>query len=130
MSNHIFAALLEALEEEYGAVTQAQIAAALGVTQATISNWKNGGEPSKKNLKKLLEFFRGHHATTLVRPILEFHSILPVKSGKEWRFSDDEEIVRDLRTKLENRPGIYVFYDSSAAAIYLGKTESSLYGEA
>jgi transcriptional regulator with XRE-family HTH domain len=130
MSNHIFAALLEALEEEYGPVTQAQIAAALGVTQATISNWKNGGEPSKRNLKKLIEFFRGHHAATLVRPILEFQVIHPVKSGNEWRFTSDEEVVSSLKEKLDSRPGIYVFYDSSAAAIYLGKTESSLYGEA
>jgi transcriptional regulator with XRE-family HTH domain len=53
MPNQIFTSLLEALEEEYGSVTQAEIAKALRVTQPTISNWKNGGEPSKSNLKKL-----------------------------------------------------------------------------
>lgn len=130
MPNHIFIALLEALEEEYGAVTQAQIAKALGVTQGTISNWKGGSEPSKKNLRKLIEFFRGHHATTLVKPIVEFTAIQPTKSGNEWRFSSEPKVVAGLKTKLDGRAGLYVFYDSSGAAIYLGKTEASLYTEA
>jgi transcriptional regulator with XRE-family HTH domain len=80
MPNHIFTSLLEALEEEYGSVTQAELAKALKVTQPTISNWKNGGEPSKNNLKKLIEFFRAHHATTLIRPNGTYFSRMTMKS--------------------------------------------------
>lgn len=129
MSNHIFASLLEALQEEYGSVTQQQLAKALAVTQPTISNWKNGAEPSKKNLTKLIEFFRAHHAATLVRPLLEFRAIEPVKSGNEWRFSTDQISIDEIKTALEGRHGLYLFYDSSGHAIYLGKTEASLYVE-
>ena len=130
MSNHIFSSLLEALEEEYGQVTQAELAKALTVTQPTISSWKNGSEPSKKNLRKLIEFFRAHHAATLIKPLLEFQSIQPIKSGSEWRFSDDSNTIEHIKVETERRCGIYLFYDSSGHAIYLGKTEKSLYGEA
>lgn len=130
MTNHIFNALLDALQEEYGNVTQQQIAKALRVTQATISNWYNGGEPSKANLKKLIEFFRRHHAVTLVKPIFEFHPIDPVPSGGSWKFSTDPKVVGALKKRLEKIPGIYLYYDSAGHAIYLGKTEASLYDEA
>lgn len=130
MSNHIFLWLLQALEEEYGAVSQERVARAIGVTQPTISNWKNGGEPNKTNLKRLLEFFRAHDAATLVRPLLEFQPIEPIRSKNEWRFSSDPNTVRQLKERLDHRRGIYVLYDSSGHAVYLGKTESSLYAEA
>lgn len=130
MANHIFSALLEALREEYGTITQAQIANAMGVNQTTISLWSKGGEPSKANLKKLIELFRKHHATTLVRPVLEFYAIHPAQNGKSWDFSPEQEVINSLKSKLELRAGIYVFYDSSGKAIYLGKTETSLYNEA
>lgn len=130
MTNHIFNSLLEALEEEYGTVTQEKLAKALKVTQPTISNWKNGAEPGKTNLKKLIEFFRAHHATTLIKPLLEFQPIQPMKSGNEWRFSADEGVIESIKNETEKRHGLYLFYDSSGHAIYLGKTEASLYGEA
>ena len=130
MANHFFTSLLDALEEEYGAVTQHQLASAIGVTQPTISNWKNGGEPSKKNLKALIEFFRAHHAASLVKPLLEFQAIQPIRSGKEWRFSDDQDTIDRIKKVTDRKHGLYLFYDSSGHAIYLGKTESSLYGEA
>ena len=130
MPNHIFATLLEALEDEYGRVTQGELAKALGVTQSTISNWKNGAEPSKRNLKKLIEHFRDHHARTLIKPLVEFLPIEPVQDTNEWKFSSDASVVKKLRESLDGRMGIYVFYDSSGTALYLGKTESSLYAEA
>lgn len=130
MANHIFSALLEALKEEYGTLTQQQIAKALGVTQATISNWATGGQPSKTNLKKLIELFRQHHAATLVKPIIEYQAIDPVPSGDSWKFSNDAKIIAELKENLTNVPGLYVFYDSSGHAIYLGKTEASIYAEA
>lgn len=130
MANHIFNALLDALQEEYGTVTQQQIAKALGVTQATISNWATGGQPSKTNLKKLIELFRQHHATTLVKPIFEFQPIDPKPSGDSWKFSDDAKVVAKLKKSLENVSGLYLYYDSAGHSIYLGKTEASLYTEA
>ncbi|MBK9441385.1 MAG: helix-turn-helix domain-containing protein [Comamonadaceae bacterium] len=130
MANHIFNALLDALQEEYGAVTQQQIAKALEVTQGTISNWATGGQPSKANLKKLIDFFRQHHAATLVKPIFEFQAIDPVPSGDSWKFSSDTNVVTALKASLENVPGLYLYYDSAGHAIYLGKTEASLYAEA
>jgi transcriptional regulator with XRE-family HTH domain len=130
MANHLFSTLLDALQEEYGAVTQAALAKALGVTQPTISNWVNGGEPSKTNLKLLVEYFRDHHARTLIKPILEFQPITPVQLSNEWRFSAEKLIVEELKDKLSGKKGIYLFYGSTGEVLYLGKTENSLYNEA
>ena len=130
MPNHIFSALLDALREEYGTLTQAEIAEELEVSIGTIQNWLKGAEPNKTNLKKLIDLFKNHQASTLIKPILEFHPIKPEASGKSWCFSSDPTVVTFLKAKLEKRKGIYVFYDTSGKAIYLGKTEASIYGEA
>ncbi len=130
MPNHIFTALLEALEEEYGEVTQKRLARAIGVTQGTISNWKNDGVPSKANLKKLLDFFRQHHATTLVCPIYEFLKVQPERSGNSWRFTPEKTISDEIKERLHKVPGIYLFYDSAGSVIYLGKSETCLHTEA
>ena len=130
MANHIFETLLEALQEEYGSVTQKQIAKALGVTQGTISNWSSGAQPSKNNLIKLIDFFRQHHAATLVKPIFEFQAINPVPTGDSWKFSSDATVTKALKASLDGRAGLYIYYDSAGRAIYLGKTESSLFAEA
>ena len=130
MPNHIFSALLEALREEYGALTRAEIATELGVSIGTVHNWSKGAEPNKTNLKKLIDLFKNHQASTLIKPILEFHPVKPEVSGKSWCFSSDAKVVAFLKAKLEGKKGVYVFYDTSGKAIYLGKTEASLYGEA
>ena len=130
MPNHIFSALLDALQEEYGALTQAQIAKALRVSVGTVHNWTNGGEPNKTNLKKLLDLFKNHQASTLIRPLLEFQEIEPYTSGGSWSFSRNATTITALKTKLDGKKGVYVFYDSSGKAIYLGKTEASLFIEA
>lgn len=130
MNNHIFTNLLEALEDEYGEVTQVALATALGVTQATISNWTKGKNPSKSSLKKIIELYRNHHAKTLIKPLLEFFPIDPVRRNSTWDFSTKESVVSELKDSLDKRVGIYIFYDTSGTALYLGKTERSLYSEA
>ena len=131
MSIVFFSALLEALEEEYGFITQEKIARKLGVNQTTISNWKNGkNTPSKKNLEMLINAFREHHAQTLIRPIFEFKEILPFCKGSSWGFSSDTEALNEIRGKLSKKIGIYLFYDSAGKAIYLGKSDACLYNEA
>lgn len=129
MKNQIFSALIDALQEEYGEVSQAQIAKALQVTRATITNWAAGGQPSKTNLKKLIDLYRQHHAATLVKPIFEFQPISPVPSGNSWRLVNDKKLDGALQSSLKGVPGIYLYYDSAGHAIYLGKTEKCLYGE-
>ena len=130
MPHHIFSALLDALEEEYGKVNQSQLAKSLGVSQGTISNWKNDASPSKTNLKKLLDFYRNHHATTLIRPILEFQEIQPERSGKSWNFTCNKELSDQLRQSLHKKAGLYLLYDSAGNGIDLGKSETNLFIEA
>ena len=131
MSIVIFAAFLQALEEEYGYITQEKLARKLEVNQATISNWKNGkNTPSKKNLEMLINAFKEHHAQTLIRPIFEFKEILPYRNGSSWVFSHETEALNIIKSELTKKIGIYLFYDSAGKAIYLGKSDVCLFNEA
>jgi transcriptional regulator with XRE-family HTH domain len=129
-TNTIFKALVESLEREHGKLTQKQIANALNVTQATVGGWMNGGTPSARNFVKLIDAFRDHHAISLIRPLLEFKEIAPIKKGKTWAFSADAPEIAAIQDAMEKKAGLYFFYDSSGQAIYAGKSDFNLYGEA
>ena len=129
MPSRLFENMVQALEQTYGKVSQKTIAAKLGVSQAAVSNWITGrSEPNKTSIGKLLGLFAEHQASSLISPIVEFEPIIPVRSGASWRLApENEERVKPL---LQRKKGIYVFYDSSGRATYLGKSEKDLWGEA
>lgn len=130
MTDPVFKALFDALKDEYGSVSQSEMAEALGVSTMTINNWVNGKTtPNKTNLSKIIVFFREHAASSLIRPILEFTPIAPVRAGKQWNFSASTAQIARIKKVTKKIHGIYVFYDSSGKAVYLGKTENCLYTE-
>ncbi|WP_281648581.1 helix-turn-helix transcriptional regulator [Parendozoicomonas sp. Alg238-R29] len=129
MSRDILEVLLEVLEDQFGKVTQAELAEAIGVTQGTISNWMSSGPPKNK-LHEIVNFFQGFHASNMVKPVIEFEAISPVKRGESYTFFPDKKNVKNLSGKIKGIKGIYIFYNSSGHAIYLGKSEVCVFGEA
>ncbi len=130
MAKEMMCVLFESLELTYGKVTQARVADAIGVTQPTIYNWKKGNAtPTRKNLRALLSFWLKHQAMHLVTPIVEFEEISPRRSGQGWQLCDSEEVLKSFRDALDKKKGLYIFYDSSRKATYLGKSETNLWLE-
>lgn len=113
----------------------------LGVTQASLSQWKskntgitkaqiaNAISASRKQAKK------DAHKTTM-RPIIEFFPLDAVESRGGAKYElfptgrDENPQHAAIRKCLENAKGIYVFYDTRGRAIYAGKAKSqSLWSE-
>jgi len=130
MSNSVFSELLGALVEEYGEVSQLLLAKTLKVSQSTVTGWLSGATPSRANIRKIVNYFRDYNAATLISAVLEFQAIDPVKSGRSWRLTtavDDKDLLQEC---MLHRIGLFIFYDSSGSAIYLGKSDSCVYTEA
>lgn len=53
---------IKSIREKLGGITQARLAAALGVDQSTVSNWENGQKPRGPALRLLLALKPEHFA--------------------------------------------------------------------
>lgn len=130
--------------------TDTALADCLGATSqkrkswgAKISSWKNKPDAlsdteilnlirdireadAKKHQEKNKEEQERIHKE-FIKTIVEYFPIEKVGSkggGKHEIFSSDN-IKQDIRKKLEDtKAGIYIFYDSSGRAIYVGKTSA------
>jgi len=68
-----------------------------------------------------------------ILPIVEFFRLNPVEtiSGKSWQIFSEQDAdggaphlyPKELRARLDNAHGIYVFHDSRGRAIYVGKAQ-------
>ncbi|MCY3751102.1 MAG: hypothetical protein OXG54_06840 [Gammaproteobacteria bacterium] len=107
-----------------------------------IANWKrNSGPLSDTEILNLIRDITEASAKEIykgfTKQIVEYFPIEKVVSrgGKKYEISpphDMRQRFNDLRKRLEKtKTGIYIFYDSSGRAIYVGKTEGetdSLWG--
>lgn len=125
--------LLEALKKNLKTRSQKELAAALGVTQATLINWKaHNRNLSPSQIASAIAKSRRAAVRTsqrsTIQPIVEFYEI-------QWRDSAqgvncevfdggprDKLYAQGLRKALETNRGIYIFYDSQGQALYVGKT--------
>ena len=129
MPSRLFAALVEALEDSYGSISQQDLARHLGVAPAAVSTWRTGkAEPNRTSIRKLLDLYADHRASALFVPLVELAPIHPERAGAGWRLAPDE--VARIEPRLRRRKGIYVFYGSAGEATYLGKSASDLWKEA
>lgn len=131
--------LLSALRRRLKLTSNQAVAKYLGVSTATVSNWASK--------KPALTATRVARAITLaasqarkaayqdaVRPIIEMYALDPQPQDKGdgwvmWK-KDVGRYGAELRGELEKSNGVYVFYDSSGHALYVGKAKRMrLWGE-
>lgn len=119
--------------------TESQVAEYLGIKQARISQLKG----KELTPKQSVSFFRSavdagvaRAERSAIRPIVEFFPVTTVESKQGARFElfpadkENNPLHRGLRDALDAAKGIYVFYDTSGRAVYVGKTEKkSLWSE-
>lgn len=133
--------LIYALEKKLGTTSQGQLAAALGVSEATLTNWKNRDEDlsplqvANALAKSRVAAVQKAQLET-IQPVVEFYPINKCLSKKEasWQlFNGCEEAnlyAQGLRAELEICFGLYIFYDSRGRALYVGKArQQSLWRE-
>lgn len=123
------------LEDERPArVTDQQIADVLGVTVASLNNWRMRKAVTVRQMVGLL--FRlqtkaGKRAESqAIRPIVEFFKLAPVKSTGGAKFEifsvrengrTEHPYLHGLRKELKDHKGVYIFHDSRGRALYAGK---------
>jgi len=111
------AKLIGAVSLVEGTTNQQKLATAIGVQQATISNWKRGAAfPTKNNIAKLLR----QRSKLKIRILTEMFSVRPKPAGATWNVHADNTKRTHLRNLLSGKHGIYVFYDSRGVASYVG----------
>jgi hypothetical protein len=85
-----------------------------------------GNSPSRATWKKLLGRLAANVTRDVVSPIVEFEPIIPHHVGSTWRLHSDLASSNALRAKVENKLGLYMFYDSAYRILYVGKSASNL----
>lgn len=124
--------LMEALGKKLGTASQMELAAALGVTVATLINWKNRDEDlSPLQVASALAKSRSAAVQKAqfetIQPIVEFYRIekwqpRPTAAWQVFNGSADAILyAQGLKAKLEESCGIYILYDSRGQALYVGK---------
>lgn len=124
--------LLNTLAGTLGTTTDTQLASWLGVNQSSINHWRGGiSSPQKDKLSVIIKSL----LSCWVQPIYEMEPIEPVQAGAGWNLDRNSSKRTVLRTQLEGRRGVYIFFDSRGHITYIGqakkegKETSELYGE-
>lgn len=118
--------IMKAIVDTFGKIPQIDLAESLRLSQPAVSSWLRGStQPRSHSLEKMLSLY----AARLVEPVLEFEDIVPKRSGNSWRIHRKRQIEERIRSKVQNKVGIYVFYDSAGRVTYLGKTEKCFWNE-
>lgn len=132
--------LIDQLKRKLSVATDKGLSEALGVTAASIAQWKNTNALSVKQIANIVSTSRSRARadaySAALKPIVEFFPLdpIPSKQGvKSELFAtgkDSNPLHKGLRKALDNAKGIYIFYDSRGRAIYAGKTaKQSLWSE-
>lgn len=116
-------------------VSDSVLAQYIGVTQAQLANYR-GKELTAKQIANIVEkhskAVQREMAESAIVPIVEFLSIDPVESrrGASWKILEavDEggsphPYYQGVKARLEEKHGIYIFFDSRGRAIYVGKAQ-------
>lgn len=122
----IAARFLDVLAELYGTATDAELADWIGVAPASLSQWRSGyAAPQRTALKTIC----AHLAACYVEPEAEIELIEPLRSGAGWHVDRNATRRIELRRRLENRRGVYLFYDSRGHVTYVGQAKINLFFE-
>ncbi|MEG3162856.1 hypothetical protein U1763_20330 [Sphingomonas sp. LB2R24] len=125
------------MESELGkAPTDRAVAARLGMTVQSLSNWQARDDVSADQLAGMLFKVEAAAAermqSSALRPIVEFFELSPAQVGSGQNFcifqakmdGVEHPYLSGLKAELEARHGIYIFHDSRGRALYAGKARS------
>jgi len=126
--NEMAGRLLDVLAELTGVKNDSELAAWVGVNQASVSQRRAGhAAPQRKAVQTMMSRLLCGY----VEPLAEIESVRPKlsKSEKGWQIDGDPAKRSELRDRLEAQWGAYLFYDSMGRVTYVGHTSTCLYSE-
>lgn len=131
--------VLVALKKRLRTSDDREVAEFLGVSRGTIYNWMNSeqrltGSKVAAALVRVAKESRKEAFRDTIRPIVEMYELdsAPQAKGDGWVMWDKSagRYGAELRAELEKCSGVYIFYDTSGRALYVGKAKGTkLWGE-
>lgn len=133
--------LLDVLREKFDAPNNQVLAQRLGVSAALLSTWSSDPrELSPTQVANLIFKSKKHGKQEArhysIKPIVEYYPIEANDSrqGAAWELFDSDQSgnkrQEGIKAALQEKHGIYIFYDSRGEALYVGKAkEQSLWSE-
>jgi len=124
--------LLPVIREKLGVKNESASAALLGMTPAALSAWKRKRQGlSPKQIANAINIARtqaredAHSA--VYKPIIELFPITATLEGKKFRVfgtaGNKNKQRTGLKAELQEKKGIYIFFDERGKALYVGKAE-------
>lgn len=126
--------VISALKRKFRVATDRGLAEVLGLSIPAIQNWKNRPKVTARQFAGLAHSASRTGAVrfqaNILRPLVEFFPIYSCDSRHGARqeifnarddVGDDHPFRRGLRSELEEKHGVYLFFDSRGQAIYVGK---------
>lgn len=118
--------LLAAAADFFETATDAELSQWIGIPAASLSQWRLGyAAPQKSNLRRIFDRI----GSSFVDPLAEIEPVSPARSGAGWHLDSDAPHRQSLRDRLENRCGVYLFYDSRGHVTYVGQAKGNLFLE-
>jgi transcriptional regulator with XRE-family HTH domain len=118
--------LLDVLSELHGTDSDSALADRIGVSPASLSQWRSGtAAPHRTALKTICEDL----ASLYVEPLAEIQPVSPRLDSKTWHIHWNKKARQQLKQRLSNRHGVYLFYDSRGHVTYVGQAKGDLFGE-
>lgn len=117
----ILGQIIEYLKDSCNCKSNSELAKILNVKTQDINNWKSAQSSGKKSIEKLVKAIVSHSLKISYDPIAE---LLPIELNENGSMSigKDKAEQSKLKKELEEKKGIYLFYDSLGRALYAGKT--------
>ena len=124
---------IEALKRRFGLRTDSDLGLKTGMGVSGIQLWKNTANVTSRQLAQLVFKASGAGARRseddAIHPVVEFFEIrsAPSPQGKGcviFAVANGEgkhKYLDGLRTELDSKRGVYIFFDSRGQAIYTGK---------
>lgn len=123
--------LLAVLKKKFEIKTDKDLAETIGISIATINNWKsNSAELTPHQIGNLIDKVRKKEKedliTNVIQPLVEYYEVehFDSRQGANWELiPSGDGRGKKIRACLENSKGIYIFYNSQCKAIYVGKAK-------
>jgi hypothetical protein len=129
-----FEILDKIVESKTGLKKQTEKAAVLSINQPQLAVYisKNNAKHrvTKDSITSLVDYFENKLTENSIKPIFEYKRVAPRRHNKKYGLLLDPNNEDLLRDKLKGKYGLYVYYDSQARPLYIGKAnKTELYSE-
>ncbi len=116
------------VREKFKKNSSREVASVLGIAKNSRDTYKSTNSAKEVTVKKAIiramEKYEEQMIASSLKPLCEYHKITLDKTSKGFSIRQSNS-NKSFRTKVENRNGIYIYFDSRCRAFYVGKAQKT-----